>query len=53
LSRDWHGSAVTLDRHDLDWPVHYEETASYYARVEKMVGVAGTVHNRPSYFCSM
>jgi choline dehydrogenase-like flavoprotein len=40
--------AATLDEHDVDWPVTYEEIAPYYTRVEKMIGVASTVQNRPS-----
>src|ERR1700746_2538021 len=40
--------AGSLDQHDLDWPVTYEEIAPYYTQVEKMIGVASTVQNRPS-----
>ena len=40
--------AASLDQHDVDWPVTYEEIAPYYTRVEKMIGVASTVQNRPS-----
>jgi len=40
--------AASLDGHDVDWPVTYAEMAPYYRRVEKMVGVASTVQNRPS-----
>ena len=40
--------AASLDGSDVDWPVTYEEMSPYYARVEKMIGVASTVQNRPS-----
>ena len=40
--------AASLDGHDVDWPVTYDEMAPYYRRVEKMVGVASTIQNRPS-----
>jgi choline dehydrogenase-like flavoprotein len=40
--------AASLDGYDTDWPVTYEEIAPYYTRVEKMIGVASTVQNRPS-----
>ncbi|MBV8891760.1 MAG: GMC family oxidoreductase [Acidobacteria bacterium] len=40
--------AASLDGHDVDWPVAYEEIAPYYTRVEEMIGVASTVQNRPS-----
>ncbi len=40
--------SATLDGYDTDWPVTYEEMAPYYTRVEKMIGVASTVQNRPS-----
>lgn len=40
--------AATLDGYDVDWPVSYDEMAPYYTRVEKMIGVASTVQNRPS-----
>jgi len=40
--------AASLDGNDVDWPVTYEEMAPYYTRIEKMIGVASTVQNRPS-----
>jgi choline dehydrogenase-like flavoprotein len=40
--------AASLDGYDVDWPVMYDEIAPFYARVEKMIGVASTVQNRPS-----
>lgn len=40
--------AASLDGFDVDWPVSYPEIATYYSRVEKMIGVASTVQNRPS-----
>ena len=40
--------AASLDGHDVDWPVTYDEVAPFYMRVEKMIGVASTVQNRPS-----
>jgi choline dehydrogenase-like flavoprotein len=40
--------AASRDGHDVDWPLTYEEIAPYYTRVEKMIGVASTVQNRPS-----
>ena len=40
--------AATLDGYDVDWPVTYDEVAPYYTRVEKIMGVASTVQNRPS-----
>ncbi|MBZ5527585.1 MAG: GMC family oxidoreductase [Acidobacteriia bacterium] len=43
---DFH--AASLDGYDVDWPVTYEEMAPYYSRVERMIGVASTVQNRPS-----
>jgi choline dehydrogenase-like flavoprotein len=32
----------------VDWPVEYKDIAPYYSRVEKMIGVASSVQNRPS-----
>jgi choline dehydrogenase-like flavoprotein len=40
--------AASIDGNDVDWPVTYEEIAPYYSRVERMIGVASTVQNRPS-----
>jgi choline dehydrogenase-like flavoprotein len=40
--------AATRDGYDVDWPLTYEEIAPYYSRVERMIGVASTVQNRPS-----
>ena len=40
--------AGSLDGFDDDWPITYEEIAPYFSRVEKMIGVASTVQNRPS-----
>ena len=40
--------AATRDGFDVDWPITYEEIAPYYSRVERMIGVASTVQNRPS-----
>ena len=40
--------AASRDGYDVDWPVTYEEMAPFYSRVEKMIGVASTVQNRPS-----
>jgi choline dehydrogenase-like flavoprotein len=40
--------AASRDGLDVDWPVSYEEIAPYYSRVERMIGVASTVQNRPS-----
>lgn len=40
--------AASQDGYDVDWPVTYDDIAPYYARVERMIGVASTVQNRPS-----
>jgi choline dehydrogenase-like flavoprotein len=40
--------AASLDGFDVDWPISYQEIAPYYSRVEKMMGVASTIQNRPS-----
>ena len=40
--------SASLDGFDVDWPVTYDEIAPYYTRVEKMIGVASTIQNRPS-----
>jgi choline dehydrogenase-like flavoprotein len=40
--------AASRDGYDVDWPVTYDEIAPYYRRVERMIGVASTVQNRPS-----
>ncbi len=40
--------AASRDGYDVDWPVTYEEIAPYYARVERIIGVASTVQGRPS-----
>lgn len=40
--------AASRDGYDVDWPISYEEIAPYYSRVERMIGVASTVQNRPS-----
>ena len=40
--------AASRDGYDVDWPITYDEIAPYYSRVERMIGVASTVQNRPS-----
>lgn len=40
--------AAALDGFDVDWPLSYHQIAPYYRRVERMIGVASTVQNRPS-----
>ncbi len=40
--------AASRDGYDVDWPVTYQEMAPYYSRVERAIGVASTVQNRPS-----
>lgn len=40
--------AASRDGYDVDWPITYAEIAPYYSRVERMIGVASTVQNRPS-----
>lgn len=40
--------AATLDGVGDDWPVTYEEIAPYYSRIERLIGVASSVQNRPS-----
>ncbi len=40
--------AASLDGVDVDWPITYAEIAPYYSRVEKEIGVASTIQNRPS-----
>jgi choline dehydrogenase-like flavoprotein len=40
--------AASLDGVDVDWPISYHEIAPFYSRVERMIGVASTVQNRPS-----
>ncbi len=40
--------AASRDGYDVDWPISYDEIAPFYERVEKMIGVASTVQNRPS-----
>lgn len=40
--------AASLDGFDVDWPVTSEEIGPYYSRIERMIGVASTVQNRPS-----
>lgn len=40
--------AASLTGAGVDWPLQYEEIAPYYSRVERMIGVASTVQNRPS-----
>jgi choline dehydrogenase-like flavoprotein len=40
--------AASRDGYDVDWPLTYEEIATYYTRVEKMIGVASTIQRRPS-----
>src|SRR6202142_2975743 len=40
--------AASLDGYDVDWPITHDEISPYYTRVEKMIGVASTVQNRPS-----
>ena len=41
-------ASASLDGYDVDWPVTHEEISPFYTRVEKMIGVASTVQNRPS-----
>ena len=40
--------AASLDGYDVDWPLTYRDIDPFYTRVEKMIGVASTVQNRPS-----
>ena len=40
--------AASLDGFGVNRPVQYQGIAPYYTRVEKLIGVAGTVQNRPS-----
>ena len=40
--------AASRDGYDVDWPLTYQEIAPYYSRVERFIGVASTVQNRPS-----
>jgi choline dehydrogenase-like flavoprotein len=40
--------AASLDGYGVDWPITYAEIAPYYSRVERMIGVASSVQNRPS-----
>lgn len=40
--------AASRDGFDVDWPVEYDEIAPFYSRVERLIGVASTVQNRPS-----
>lgn len=40
--------AASLDGFDVDWPITEAEIGPYYSRVERMIGVASTVQNRPS-----
>jgi len=40
--------AASLDGYDVDWPLTYADIDPFYTRVEKMIGVASTVQNRPS-----
>ena len=40
--------AASLTGAGVDWPLEYREIAPYYSRVERMIGVASTVQNRPS-----
>ena len=40
--------AASRDGADVDWPVSYDEIAPFYTRMEKFMGIASTVQNRPS-----
>lgn len=40
--------AASLDGHDVDWPISYEEIAPFYSRVERMIGVASSLQHRSS-----
>ncbi|MBJ88403.1 MAG: hypothetical protein CMO98_00945 [Woeseia sp.] len=40
--------AAREDGADIEWPISYQEIAPYYDRVERYIGVASTVQNRPS-----
>lgn len=40
--------AASRDGYDVDWPISYAEIAPYYSRVERVIGVASTMQNRPS-----
>jgi choline dehydrogenase-like flavoprotein len=40
--------AGSLSGAGIDWPLEYREIAPFYSRVERMIGVASTVQNRPS-----
>lgn len=40
--------AASRDGYDVDWPVSYAEIDPFYTRIEKFMGVASTVQNRPS-----
>lgn len=40
--------AASRDGAGVDWPVDYAEMAPFYSRVEREIGVASTIQNRPS-----
>jgi choline dehydrogenase-like flavoprotein len=40
--------AATLDGVDVDWPISSDEIGPYYSRIERMIGVASSIQNRPS-----
>jgi choline dehydrogenase-like flavoprotein len=40
--------AASRDGLGEDWPITYDEIAPYYSRVERAIGVASTIQNRPS-----
>jgi choline dehydrogenase-like flavoprotein len=44
---DYEFKAASRDGYGVDWPISYAELAPYYERVERFIGVSGSVENLP------
>ncbi len=44
---DFQFKAASRDGHGEDWPISYADLESYYERVERWIGIRGTVENIP------
>ncbi|MGH9898897.1 MAG: GMC family oxidoreductase N-terminal domain-containing protein, partial [Pyrinomonadaceae bacterium] len=44
---DYDFKAASLDGHGENWPISYKDLEPYYERVERFIGVSGSVENLP------
>ena len=44
---DYEFKAASRDGYGEDWPISYQELAPYYERVERFIGISGSIENLP------